>query len=251
MEIEKPRINNRSVYEANKSTEQRSLTLLRTIGYFVFIFCLLDYLAILIPAYIFNPDWEFNTVGRLVEQIWSPLLAYFLVFFYIDKNEIRLKQARWLNFFSWVALALSILYFAMFPLILSDAFKINNRLRAQNTVQIAKFDTGLERVKQLVTQATSSQQLLAISQATKLGAEDIIRSGRAFPQIKTEVTEKLVNDALKYRKFAAGENKTRMMEFYKNAIKYILGTFLGGVCMFMIWRLTRWSRMIYKQLREE
>jgi len=238
------------VYEASKGTEQRSLTLLRTIGCFILIFSLLDFLGIALPIHLLDPIWEFNTIGKFVEMIWSPLLGYFLVFFYIEKNEIRLKQARLLNFLSWIALVMSIFYFALFPLVLSDIFKLNTQLSSKHKVQSARFDTGAEQVRKYIFQATNPEQLAILSEKLKLGDEAILHSGKSLDVMKTEISQKLVNDAIKYRKMDSEQYRGRMIEFYKRAIKYTLGTFISGVCMFIVWRLTRWSRVIYTQLKK-
>ena len=239
-------INKPFSFEATKEIQARTLQLLRTIGYFIFVFALLNYLDILIPLQLFNPLWEFSVVGGLVEQVWVPLLGFFLVFFYLKDDQVSFKQARLLNFLSYIALLLSIFYFALFPLVLVDTYKLNSQLTSANRVKIANFDTGLENARKLIASATTPEQLFSLSKRFNLGDEDILRSRNSFEHMKEQITQKLENDQTKYHKLNASEHRTQMLGFYKKATKYILGTLLSSACMYMIFRITKWSRAAYK-----
>ena len=240
-------------FEATEDTQIRTFSLLRTIGYFIFVFALLDYLDILIPLQLFNPLWEFSVVGGLVEQVWVPLLGFFLVFFYLKDDQVSFKQARLLNFLSYIALLLSIFYFALFPLVLVDTYKLNSQLTSANRVKVANFDTGLENVRKLIASATTPEQLFSLSKRFNLGDEDIfiLRSRNSFEHMKEQITQKLENDQTKYHKLNASEHRTQMLGFYKKATKYILGTLLSSACMYMIFRITKWSRITYKTYKNQ
>ncbi len=237
-------------FEATEDTQVRTLQVLRTIGCFIFVFTLLDYLDIIIPLQLFNPVWEFSKIGQLVEQVWAPLFGFFLVFFYLKEHEVSFEQARLLNFFSYIALLLSIFYFALFPLVLADTYKLNTQLSSTNKVQVAQFDTGLENVRKLIASATTPEQLASLSKRASLGDEDILGSHNTFEHMKVEISQKLENDQIKYHKANASEHRTQMLGFFKKATKYILGTLLSAACMFMIFQMTRWSRVIYKEYKE-
>jgi len=245
------KINRPFSFETTEDTQIKTLQVLRTIGCFIFVFTLLDYVDIILPLRLLNPVWEFSTVGRLVEQSWALLLGFFLVFLYLKDNQISFEQARLLNFFSYIALLFSIFYIALFPLVLADTYRLNTQLTSANRVKVAQFDTGLENVRKLIASATTPEQLALLSKRASLGDEDILRSRTSFEHMKVQISQKLEKDQINYHKLTASEHRTQMIGFYKKATKYILGTLLNSACMFMIFRITRWSRVIYNRYKNQ
>ena len=57
-----------------------SLPIIRWVGYGLLILALFDVIEMFIPARFMNPNWEFQTIGALVERVAVPLIGFAFVF---------------------------------------------------------------------------------------------------------------------------------------------------------------------------
>ncbi len=60
----------------SEKIDERVVTMIRVIGYFILALTLLGFLNILIPPKFFKPIWEFQAIGQLVDQVWGLLIAF-------------------------------------------------------------------------------------------------------------------------------------------------------------------------------
>lgn len=94
--------------EVTALVEKRSFSLLRLVGYILLVFSLIDYIAIVIPPRLTDPVWEFQTISRLVDHVWSPVLGLALIFFYTQNNSVSPTEIKMLRFLSWASLFLGL-----------------------------------------------------------------------------------------------------------------------------------------------
>ena len=59
----------------NELIEKQSYTFVALVGYVILGLIFFDYIHLLIPPKFFNPNWEIETIGRIIETIWILLLG--------------------------------------------------------------------------------------------------------------------------------------------------------------------------------
>ena len=68
-----------SIQELDFSFRQ-AISILRFLGYALLLFTLFDLADTLTPLQLMNPNWEFQTIGALVEKVVVPLMGFVLIF---------------------------------------------------------------------------------------------------------------------------------------------------------------------------
>jgi Na+-driven multidrug efflux pump len=78
----------------------------------------------LIPPHLFNPAWELNIIGHLIESVWASILGFLLILFRMPEQKIYTREFKRLSLVSKLALFVAIIYFLLIPLIISDTARI-------------------------------------------------------------------------------------------------------------------------------
>ena len=58
------------------------------VGYLILLLSFLDYILLLMPPQFLNPNWELNTMGRIIEYVWAPLIAFLMIFVRLPEQKI-------------------------------------------------------------------------------------------------------------------------------------------------------------------
>ena len=232
-----------SLYLSNL-VEQHSTSLMHLLGYGLLVFALLDYMYILIPPRFTDPNWEFQTIGGLVEHAAIPLLGLMLVFYrhqgYIGKREKNL-----LGLLSWVSLLVGLLYLLMIPLGIVDTGRIYHAANGQIAAQISQQRQQFQQIRGRLNQATTDEQIKQSVAA--------LATQRRLPPIKNPQEFKaqaLAQISQSERNLQAQADSARLNQLKalsKNALKWNLGALVSGVLFIWVWHLTRWARV--KELR--
>lgn len=214
----------------------KAISGLRVIGYGILLLCLFDLVDILYPFQAFNSNWEFNTVGNLVERVGFPLVGFGLVFLGEESNRSKLEQFL-LKPLSWLLIIYAIAYWILVPISVSSGWRIHNQNNAQLVAQlsqqreqakVAQAQLGKltdEQVKELVQRSTVSElQNFNADEFRKRQLEGIETAAQ-----QTEVQAK-----------AALEQQTKNL--LKKGTKWTLGAFISGVVFLYLWHLTGWAR---------
>ena len=98
--------------------------LLRLVGYGLLLLSLLDLIDTLVPLNLMEPVWQFQTLGKLVEQVPVPLIGIVLIF-YGSRNSWAKWEQSLLKLLSWGALLAGIGYFLLVPLGLFSTLQID------------------------------------------------------------------------------------------------------------------------------
>lgn len=227
---------------AESTSQNQSVYRLRWIGYGLLIFALIDALFILIPPGFTNPEWEFQAIGNLVERVVVPLLGLGFVFFgeYYDR---RPGEKIPIKILSWLCLLLAVLYILMLPLGLLSTLRIKGQLDEQARVQVER---GLAQLNQVETQLKTQLNQLKpedlrrlVEQARSQGVTVTTDNPEA---LKAELLTRLNAARQQLPQRAEQEIGQRKQGLYKNAVKWLLGAFLGAVLFFILWRSTAWAR---------
>lgn len=212
--------------------------LMRLTGYGLLLLGLFDVVAAFIPVNFTNPIWEFQFLGELVERSIVPLMGLALAFY--GEREGRLKFERpLLPLLSWLSLLAGIAYFALIPLGITDAWKINQINNQQVSAQVSQKMENINKAKDSLKKASPADLDAAFAALKKRGIPKDIKSPQVMKAKMSEnfanVEKKLNDDSEK----AASNLRTALL---KNSTKWNLGALLSGILFVMVWRITRWSR---------
>jgi len=220
--------------------QQRSDFYLHLVGYALLLLALFDFAAILYPPDLTNPNWEFQTMGQLVERVPVPLLGFLLVF-YRTQGQVNRREIHLLRLLSWLALLLGVLYLAMVPLGVLDTKRIYEQDKNQIREQVASQTDPIEQVESQLEQAQSRSQIQTILNA-------IIEQGEVQVQDPQQAKQQFL-EQLKQRKQTLQQQGTqarqqRKQELLEQSAKWNAGALLSGFILVWTWRLTRWVRQL-------
>jgi hypothetical protein len=223
---------------AKVSETPSTAALMRLTGYGLLLLGLFDVIAAFIPVNFTNPIWEFQFLGELVERSIVPLMGLALAFY--GEREGRLKFERpLLPLLSWLSLLAGIAYFALVPLGISDAWKINQANNQQVSAQVTQKMDNINKAKDALKKATPADLDSAFAALKKRGMPKDIKS----PQImKTKMAENFATVEKKLNEDSEKAAANLRVALLKNSTKWNLGALLSGILFVSAWRITRWSR---------
>lgn len=232
--------------EITEFVERQAFGLLRFIGYILLLFSLIDYLIVLIPPRLTDPGWEFQTIGQLVDHVWSPLLGLTFIFLYNQTSIVSSRQLSILKFFSWIALPIGIVYLVLFPLGINDSLTLYKSINAQFTNQQAQQQEQLQKVTEKLNATNSPQELNNLARVLNLSTE---AGANQSPQdLKKTLSQKIKTVTQNASATANTAKKQQIKDLIKNSVRINLGVIISGVCFITLWNLTRWTRIIHKDV---
>lgn len=239
-----PNVSNQKNYRKAKSIltdeliEHQSYAFVSLVGYVIVGLIFFDYIHLLIPPQLFNPNWEIETIGRIIETIWILLLGFMLIFFRTQQRSIKLGELRILSFLSWATLIIAIACFLAAPLLISNAIRINQANKAQINAQLTSQNTRVEKVFTQINQA-SEQELSAVLKNNQ---------NQSSLDSTKEIKQQLI-DVIQQKKHTASEQlnqslRSKQVKLFKTTFKWVLGAIISGIAFVTVWRYTSWARNI-------
>ncbi len=246
MKIQKPDKIYKKPIEITEAVEKRSFALLRFLGYTLLIFSLIDYIAIFIPPRLTDPVWEFQSIGQMVDHVWSPLLGLAFIFLYNQNSIVKAKQVSILKVLSWFSLAIGIFYLLLLPLGINNSLTLYKGINAQFTNQQAQQQEQLQKVTEKLNVVKSLQELNNVAKSLNLQNE--AGSNQSFEDLKKKRSQQIQTVAQNTLTTAKARNREQIKNLVKNAVKINLGTIISGISFITLWNLTRWARIAHKDV---
>ncbi|WP_200929880.1 HpsJ family protein [Nostoc piscinale] len=211
------------------------VNLWRFLGYGMLLLAFLDLIDIFVPPSFMNPTWEFQTMGRLVNQVGIPLIGLLFVF-----SGKLAKRARWesgiLALLSRLSLLVALLYLLLIPL------GVVNTIRLYNT-NLEQIKTGYE---QRLSQANQVEEQLNKTSPTDI--DNLIKrqggslNGRSPEDVKNQILSQL-NQTKQQLKTQKETNQSSVtFNLLKNSVRWNIGALISAVLFILIWKETRWAR---------
>jgi hypothetical protein len=234
----------------NENTWQ--LLLIRSVGYGLLVFAAIDLVAIFIPPSFGDSQWEFATLGDVVERVPVPLLGLMLTFWGGEERR-RIWELWFLKLISWATLLVGILFLGLIALGLSATLRINNTNSVQidnqyrDAVNQAKATrTQIERVKQRVNTAKPEELQQFLRQLDERGLTQGVQNtqelrARLIDEVKV-AEEKLVKQETDVKRNAEVFRSTKLKALLKSSLKWNLGALLSSFLFITFWRYTGWTR---------
>lgn len=246
-----------------------SYLILNLIGYFLVLVSTIDYLNILYPLQLTNPDWEFSVMGQLVEHVLVLLIGLGLIFFRPRGSVLRL-ELRFLAVLRWVVLGLGIIYFLMVPLAIRNSFALLASNKAQYTTQldrqevlversIQQLDSEGDRLKKAQGQLPADQwdqvsenyerSLKSLRGRLGLAQEaDGSTSDDIFQQLD-QISTRLTQVGTQTQQQLDSAFKERTVQIWERSIKLNLGSLMAGLLFVTLWRSTAWIKLTLQRSR--
>lgn len=243
MKTKKQEIFNKPI-EITEAVERRAFALLRFIGYILLLFSLIDYLAILIPPRLTDSAWEFQTIGQLVDHVWSPLLGLTFIFLYNQASIVSFKQLSILRFLSWVALTMGIVYLLLLPLGINNSLTLYKSINARSTNEQAQQQEELQKVTEKLNTSNSPQELNNLAKVLHLPSE--AGSNQSPQDLKKKLSQQMQTVTQNASATANTSKRQQIKNLIKESVRTNLGVIISGVCFITFWNLTRWTRIIHK-----
>jgi hypothetical protein len=118
--------------------ERHLIGILPIVGYAIVAMSFVDFVSVLFPLQLQNPDWELKTISTLVEQIWAFLIGLGFIFtryFQENQGDIRSVELFFLKFIRWFILIMAIVLLLMIPLVLLDTHRLLSFFNGQISTQ--------------------------------------------------------------------------------------------------------------------
>jgi hypothetical protein len=234
----------------NENTWQ--LPLIRSIGYGLLAFAAVDLVAIFLPPSFGDAQWEFATLGDVVERVPVPLLGLVLTF-WGGEDRRRIWELWFLKLASWATLLVGLLFLALIALGLSATLRINNINNVQidnqyrEAVNQAKATrTQVNRVKERVNTAKPEDLQKFLRQLDERGLTQGVQStqelrARLVDEVKV-AEEKLNKQEIDVKRNAEVFRSTKLKALLKSSLKWNLGALLASFLFVTVWRHTAWTR---------
>lgn len=210
---------------------------LRVIGYGILVLCLIDLVDILYPFQAFNSEWEFNTVGGLVERVGFPLVGFGLIFIGEESNRSKFERFL-LKPLSWALMVYAIAYWVLAPIGVSSAWRIHNQNNAQLVSQLSQQREQVKAAQAQIQKLTDEQMKALVQRST--GGEVQNFNADEFRKRQIENIATTAQQAETQAKVAVEQRSKNLL---KKSIKWTLGSVISGAVFLYLWYLSGWARM--------
>lgn len=230
---------NEKYFDLDYKTEREFKKIYPIAGYIFLLFTLLNYFNDLIPLELFDPQWEFKTIAKIVDTVWAPFLGFCLIFF-TKSQRISLLEKKFLGLLSWLPLILGIIFVVMIPLILGDASRINQQYQQQFDQQIEQLKTQIEQVKTNINQASPQE----IDNMFNLQNEEAKKNAAKFTveEKKDFYLTLLQNDYERGYNLANKELKKKQNSMTQDSFIYTCASLLSTFLLINVWYYAGWTR---------
>ena len=211
-------------------TQWLSIFSLRLTGYVLLALSAFDVAAIVFPPDFFNPYWEFNTLGKLVERVPVPLIGLSLVF-YGGLRYRRAFEKFCLRPFALIAVVVGIGYLLLIPLGISDSIRLQHSDQARQSLQEDQQRTRYRKLEQQITNA-SPNKVVPLAVRWQLVP---LENEQGDPEtVRTTALSQLKKNQLAQQKQSLADRQARRQQHLKNSVKWVTGALLAGTCLIYI-----------------
>ena len=218
-----------------------SLPIIRWIGYGLLVLALFDVIEMFIPVRFMNPNWEFQTIGALVEKVAVPLIAFVLIFF-AGLNERGNKEGIVLKILSWLTLLLGIIYFLIVPLGVINTVRIYKKQQDQITDRKNQQKTIIEQEKKSIDGPVTEAQMQQFLARLSGGRAPEIKNLQELQQAKQQVSTLINKSESELETQVQTARLNQRVNLLKKSVKWNLGALIAGALFLTIWRNTNWAR---------
>ena len=225
--------------------EQKILTIsiIRIVGYGLLMMAVVDFMNLLIPLKLMNPDWELQTIGAVIERIPVTFLGIVFVF-YEDTNYRTPIEKILLKVISWSCLVFALLLILVIPLNINNAFRIYHAYNAKINYQIHPRLEVIQDFQTQIESADSQENIAKIIQQQSSKKVELPES-LDINNFKNNIAKNLQKESDSLQNKAQDNRSKKRYQLLRKAIKYNLGALIAVFLFIFIWKNTFWARTDY------
>jgi hypothetical protein len=206
------------------------------IGYGILFASLADFLNVLFPLQLFNPVWELQTIGGLIDQSWALLIGMGFIcsrYFAENQKDTRLIEFLFLKFLRWFFLVLAILYLFLAPLVVLNSFRMTTQIRQQAAQQQNTQIRQIDRIQNQSGKITNPAQLRALAQSINIDKDDVARL--SDEQLPASIQQQLSTVKSQIEKETAIARRNQLQKLWQNSMRMIFSQVLLAFTFIFIW----------------
>ncbi len=229
-----------------------SPNLIRFVGYGLLFFALTNYAEALIPPkFAQDPNWEFQTLGALVNSAPLPIIGFSLVFFGESKARSPIGKTV-LPIVSWVPLLLGLGYLVMLFVGISATLRLNTEIATRAnfvlTQQQSQFETAKNNLK-----STKDENLTEIAkqllQRNPAGSDAIKESQNNPTELRKKFEGEIQRTEATTRSRIEEDRARTSRQLLKQSIKWNAEALVSSILLIGLWAMTGWARKKPKKKR--
>jgi len=212
------------------------IAIMPVIGYAIFLTSVTDFLHLLFPLQLFNPDWELQTIGSLISQSCMLLIGMGLIcsrYFTENHEDTRLIEFTLLKFIRWFFLILAILYLFLSPLVVMNSFRVSTQITEQVAQKQNIKTTQIDQIQNQSRKITNPAQLRALAQSINMKKDEITRL--SDEQLPASIQQQFSTVKSQIKKEAAIARRNQLQKLWQNCVRMILAQLLLAFTSILIW----------------
>lgn len=217
-----------------------ALSILHYIGYGLLIFAAIDLIVVLYPPQFTDQNWEFQTIGQLVERVPVPLIGFGFVFLG-ESSKWKIPERVLLKGISFLSLLIATLFLFLVPLGIVNTIRINNQNIENIDTQSQQRIEQIEQLQSLVPEA-SPQNLRQLAQRLNNPQQPIQATNEE--ELRNEISSRLQQQQTQIQQQAENLKSQRRRSLLENAFKWITGALLSAILFAIIFLQTAWVRKL-------
>lgn len=188
--------------------------ILPLIGYFMIIMTIFDFIYVMFPLNLKNPEWELSVIGSFSDQSWGLLIGIGFVltgFFGNALGQVWLIEIRLLVLIRWGLLLLGIVYLLALPLVFSNTGRLVSQIETEFTQRVERQEQLISEVKANLSEISNKDQLLQLAQAIGISIPNVDSLTPA--EIQQEIQQQLpkISQEIPERAKQEQDNRTKLI----------------------------------------
>ncbi len=218
----------------------QTVFLIRSLGYCLLFFFLLDFVFLLIPPKFTDPAWELNLYGQIIERVPILLLSFPLIFFG-EYNYRRQLEKIVTKVISWMAIVMAIFFILGLPLIVANTYRLQSLKQDELVFNVGKQTAPVEQFSDRLKKAESDSEVISILKT--LNPQKQI-SDIPDPQVvKKKLLEQIAGSFSESKSQVEKEKRNISIGLWKNSIKWLFAGALSAAFLLYIWKQSAWARI--------
>lgn len=207
-------------------TQWASIFSLRLTGYVLLALSAFDVATTVFPPDVFNPQWEFYTLGKLVDKVPVPLIGLTLVF-YGGLRYRRPLEKLCLRPLALITVIVGVGYLLLIPLGISNSIRLQHLDQAQHSLQQNEQKARYRQLEQQIQNA-SPERVFPLARRWRLVPAEAEQ--KAPEVVKSKALSQLKKNQTVQQQQSLAANKNKRQQHLKTSIKWIVGALLAGSC---------------------
>lgn len=209
------------------------------VGYLLIFMTLIDFINVLTPLQLQNPEWELVTLSKLSDHSWAFLIGTGFAltgFFSIALARVRLIEVLLLRVIRWGLLLLGGIYLVSLLLVINNTNRLVSQVKTNFLQQIQAKEEIINQVEANINTIDNPSQLLQIAQTLSI---PIPNPGAPPEQIQQQIQQKLPQLRQQVPEQAARAENKQIKALIQRSLRTAIQLFVIAIGNTLVWFKTR------------